>query len=142
MLFWSVYCSWQYVPAIDWVLLTVVMIMKASAKCICLLRCFHFTRQCPSAATSIQACVLTEDSGCACTIPVASLSQACQWWLRSLVQDLRPQGGPVRKQTNSETPLLSQYVLACLLKVCQLLGNHKFGVLFCCFLDHVKQGEG
>lgn len=41
--------------------------------------------------------------------------------------------GPVSKQTNSETPLSSWYVLACLLKVCQLLNSWVitwFGVLF------------
>ena len=46
MLFWSACRSWQGVPAIDRVLLTSVMIVKASAQCICPFRCFHYSLDC------------------------------------------------------------------------------------------------
>lgn len=72
MLFSSVGRSWQGVPAIDWVLLTPVMIVKASARCICPFRCFPCSlaffpvpEQRPSAVPCLRACVLEEDSGCA-----------------------------------------------------------------------------
>lgn len=67
-------------------------------------------------------------------LPLPPSHRVRQLWLRSPVQDLRPQGGPVRKQTNSETPLSSWYVSACLLKVCQLLNSWVIAGSVSCFL--------
>lgn len=141
MLFWSVCRSWLGVSAIDRVLLIPVMVVKASAQCFCPFRCFPCSlafspvpKQRPLAATSLQACVLKEDPGCTCSIPLAPVRLGMP--AVAAVAGTGPSSPrcPVRKQTNSETPLSSLYVLACLLKVCQLLSSWVIPGLVSCFL--------
>lgn len=112
--FWGVCCSWQAVLAIGQVLLKPVAILNILALCICPFRCFHcslafFTvpKQCPSAATSFQVCVPGRTLAVLVSLLLFPCCWICQCWLWFPVQDLRPQGGPVRKQTKTETPISS-----------------------------------
>lgn len=126
VLFWSVCCCWQAVLAIGQVLLKPVVILNIVALWVCPFRCwplFINHEQCPSAATSFQLCVQRRTLTVLVSFLWLPCCWVCPWWLWFPVQDLRPQGGPVRKQTNSETPMSSWYVLACLHKVCQLLNS-------------------